>query len=147
MISWIYSYKTNNNNQFWPTLTMKDCYLFFSKLKNPTCPYTLGLPYHLGYFWDTMWLVLMSQRQTLKAFGVSDERMGEELCAWIKLNTGCSLNEEEVRQFCKGKISQFKIPKYISFVTEFPTTVTGKIQKFIMKETMGKRLKHENSWY
>jgi len=80
-----------------------------------------------------------------QAFGVSDERMGEELCAWIKLNNGCSLNEEEVRQFCKGKISHFKIPKYISFVTEFPTTVTGKIQKFIMKETMEKRLKHENS--
>ena len=79
-----------------------------------------------------------------KAFGVSDERMGEELCAWIKLNEGQSLNEAEVRQFCKGKISHFKVPKYISFVTDFPTTVTGKIQKFVMKEVMEKRLKEEN---
>jgi len=76
-----------------------------------------------------------------QAFGVSDERLGEELCAWIKLNPGCSLNEEEVKIFCKGKIAHFKIPKYISFVTEFPSTVTGKIQKFVMKDIMEKRLK------
>jgi len=76
-----------------------------------------------------------------QAFGVSDERMGEELCVWIKLNDGQTLREEDVRQFCKGKISHFKIPKYISFVTEFPTTVTGKIQKFVMKDTMEKNLK------
>ena len=67
--------------------------------------------------------------------------MGEELCVWIKLNDGQTLKEEDVRQFCKGKISHFKIPKYISFVTEFPTTVTGKIQKFVMKDTMEKNLK------
>ena len=67
--------------------------------------------------------------------------MGEELCVWIKLNEGQTLKEEDVRQFCKGKISHFKIPKYISFVTEFPTTVTGKIQKFVMKDTMEKKLK------
>ena len=67
--------------------------------------------------------------------------MGEELCVWIKLNDGQTLKEEDVRQFCKGKISHFKIPKYISFVTEFPTTVTGKIQKFVMKDTMEKKLK------
>ena len=67
--------------------------------------------------------------------------MGEELCVWIKLNDGQTLREEDVRQFCKGKISHFKIPKYISFVTEFPTTVTGKIQKFVMKDTMEKNLK------
>ena len=76
-----------------------------------------------------------------QAFGVSDERMGEELCVWIKLNDGHILQEDDVRQFCKGKISHFKIPKYISFVTEFPTTVTGKIQKFVMKDTMEQRLK------
>ena len=67
--------------------------------------------------------------------------MGEELCVWIKLNDGQTLGEEDVRHFCKGKISHFKIPKYISFVTEFPTTVTGKIQKFVMKDTMEKKLK------
>ena len=69
--------------------------------------------------------------------------MGEELCAWIKLNQGHSLQEAEVREFCKGKISHFKIPKYIDFVTEFPTTVTGKIQKFVMRDVMLERLKQE----
>ena len=69
--------------------------------------------------------------------------MGEELCAWIKLNSDHDLTEEDVRKFCKGKISHFKIPKYIVFVTEFPTTVTGKIQKFIMREIMEKKLKED----
>merc|ERR1719433_1356372 len=76
-----------------------------------------------------------------QAFGVRDARMGEELCAWVKLNPGHSLEEEEIRRFCKGNISHFKIPKYFSFVTEFPTTVTGKIQKFVMREVMEDRIK------
>jgi len=76
-----------------------------------------------------------------QAFGVRDARMGEELCAWVKLNPGHSLQEEEIRSFCKGNISHFKIPKYFSFVTEFPTTVTGKIQKFVMREVMEDRIK------
>ena len=70
--------------------------------------------------------------------------MGEELCVWVKLNSGCSLTETEVREFCKGKISHFKIPRYITFVSEFPTTVTGKIQKFVMRDVMAERLKEEN---
>ena len=69
--------------------------------------------------------------------------MGEELCVWIKLNQGQTLQEAEVREFCKGKISHFKIPKHIDFVTEFPTTVTGKIQKFVMRDVMLERLKQE----
>ena len=68
--------------------------------------------------------------------------MGEELCAWIKINNDQELNEEDIRNFCKGKISHFKIPKYILFVTEFPTTVTGKIQKFVMREIMEKKLQN-----
>ena len=68
--------------------------------------------------------------------------MGEELCAWIKINKDQELNEEDIRNFCKGKISYFKIPKYILFVTEFPTTVTGKIQKFVMREIMEKKLQN-----
>ena len=67
--------------------------------------------------------------------------MGEELCAWVKLNPGHSLQEEEIRGFCRGNISHFKIPKYFTFVTEFPTTVTGKIQKFVMREVMEDRIK------
>ena len=77
----------------------------------------------------------------IQAFGVTDQRMGEELCAWIKLNEGHSLKEEEIRTFCKGNISHFKIPRYFSFVTEFPTTVTGKIQKFVMREVMENKIK------
>ena len=76
-----------------------------------------------------------------QAFGVKDARMGEELCAWVKLNPGHSLQEDDIRRFCKGNISHFKIPKYFSFVTEFPTTVTGKIQKFVMREVMEDRIK------
>ena len=71
--------------------------------------------------------------------------MGEELCAWIKLNDGHKLQETEVREFCKGKISHFKVPKYIDFVAEFPTTVTGKIQKFVMRDTMKTRLQQQEN--
>jgi len=80
----------------------------------------------------------MSVRQ---AFGVPDERMGEELAVWIKLNRGATIQEDELRQFCKGKLSHFKIPRYIEFVDEFPTTVTGKIQKFVMRDILAGRLK------
>jgi len=75
-----------------------------------------------------------------QAFGVPDERMGEELAIWIKLNEGHSLGEEAVKQFCKGTLAHFKIPKYIEFVDSFPTTVTGKIQKFVMRDDLAKRL-------
>ena len=84
---------------------------------------------------------LTTHLSLIQAFGVTDQRMGEELCAWIKLNEGHSLKEEEIRTFCKGNISHFKIPRYFSFVTEFPTTVTGKIQKFVMREVMENKIK------
>ncbi|XP_054709150.1 medium-chain acyl-CoA ligase ACSF2, mitochondrial-like [Uloborus diversus] len=66
--------------------------------------------------------------------GLPDERMGEELCAWIALKGDKTMTKEEVKEFCKGKISHFKIPRYIEFVTEFPKTTSGKIQKFKMRE-------------
>jgi len=72
--------------------------------------------------------------------GVDDERMGEEVCAWIQLRGQTNLNEEEVKAFCQGNIAHFKIPRYVRFVEEFPMTVTGKIQKFAMRETMQKML-------
>merc|ERR1712200_235167 len=78
--------------------------------------------------------------QEAQAFGVADERMGEELAAWIKLNPGSSLSAEEIRTFCKGKLSHFKIPRYIDIVDGFPTPVTGKIQKFVMKEILEEKL-------
>ena len=74
-------------------------------------------------------------------FGVPDRRYGEQVMAWIKLKDGAPLNEQEVREFCKGKIMDYKIPYCVKFVTEFPTTVTGKIQKFRMREITVEELK------
>ncbi|MBS29199.1 MAG: AMP-binding protein [Alphaproteobacteria bacterium] len=68
--------------------------------------------------------------------GVPDEKYGEELCAWIKLAEGETVTDEDIREFCKGQITHHKIPRYIRFVDEFPMTVTGKIQKFVMREQM-----------
>lgn len=67
-------------------------------------------------------------------FGIPDERYGEELVAWIQLHAGERATVEEIRKFCKGEIAHFKIPKQIRFVDEFPMTVTGKLQKFRMRE-------------
>ena len=74
--------------------------------------------------------------------GVPDDRFGEELCAWIKLKSGSFGDELGIKTFCKAKLAHFKIPKYIMFVDEFPTTVTGKIQKFKMREESIKKLFH-----
>jgi fatty-acyl-CoA synthase len=74
--------------------------------------------------------------QDVQVFGVPDPRFGEELCAWIRVRTGESLTEDEVRGFCRDQIAHYKIPRYIRFVDEFPMTVTGKIQKFIMRAKM-----------
>ncbi|WP_455218702.1 AMP-binding protein, partial [Kaarinaea lacus] len=69
-------------------------------------------------------------------FGIPDEFYGEQIAAWIQLHEGETLSEDEVREFCKDKIAHFKIPKYIRFVDEFPMTVTGKLQKYRMREMM-----------
>jgi len=72
----------------------------------------------------------------VQVFGVPDSRMGEEVCAWIQLEDGESLTADEVKSFCQGQITHFKVPKHIRFVDEYPMTVTGKIQKFKMSEMM-----------
>jgi len=72
--------------------------------------------------------------------GVPDPKYGEEVCAWIKLREGEQATAEEIRAFCEGKIAHFKIPKYIKFVEEFPMTVTGKVQKYMMREAMAEEL-------
>jgi fatty-acyl-CoA synthase len=69
-----------------------------------------------------------------EVIGVPDPKYGEEVCAWIKLRAGESATEDEIREFCRGKIAHFKIPRYILFVDEFPMTVTGKVQKYKMRE-------------
>ncbi len=74
--------------------------------------------------------------QAVACFGVPDSRFGEEICAWVQLRPGATATVEEIREFCKGEIAHYKIPRYIVFVDDFPMTVTGKIQKFIMREKM-----------
>jgi fatty-acyl-CoA synthase len=74
--------------------------------------------------------------QDVQVFGVPDERFGEELCAWIKVRAGETLTAEQVREFCRDQIAHYKVPRHIRFVDEFPMTVTGKMQKFIMRERM-----------
>jgi fatty-acyl-CoA synthase len=70
----------------------------------------------------------------VQVVGVPDPRYGEELCAWVRLKEGHSVDGEELREWCRGKIASFKIPRYWRFVDEFPMTVTGKVQKFKMRE-------------
>ncbi|WP_280548310.1 AMP-binding protein [Halomonas sp. 11-S5] len=70
----------------------------------------------------------------VQVIGVPDEKYGEEVMAWIKLTEGESLSEEELKAFCKGQIAHYKVPRYVKFVDDFPMTVTGKIQKFKMRE-------------
>ena len=72
--------------------------------------------------------------QDVQVIGVPDPRFGEELCAWVKLRDGERATAEEVQEFCRGQIAHYKIPRYIKFVDAFPMTVTGKIQKFLMRE-------------
>jgi fatty-acyl-CoA synthase len=78
--------------------------------------------------------------ETVQVFGVPDEKYGEELCVWIRLLTGASIDEGEVRAFCEGRIAHYKVPRYVRFVDTFPTTVTGKIQKFVMRDEMIRQL-------
>jgi len=70
----------------------------------------------------------------VQVVGVPDEKYGEELCAWVRVREGESVTEDEVREFCHGKLAHFKVPRYVMVVEEFPMTVTGKIQKFKMRE-------------
>ena len=73
--------------------------------------------------------------------GVPDPKYGEEVCAWIKLRAGETATAEEIIAFCRGQIAHYKIPRYIRFVDEFPMTVTGKIQKFVIRQKMIAELK------
>ena len=72
--------------------------------------------------------------QDVQVIGVPDPRYGEELCAWVRLRDGEAASEDEIRAFCQGQIAHYKIPRYVKFVDGFPMTVTGKIQKFLMRE-------------
>jgi len=75
-----------------------------------------------------------------QVIGVPYQKYGEEICAWIKLRDGHILTEEEVKEYCREKIARYKVPKYIKFVDNFPTTVTGKVRKVEMREISIKEL-------
>ncbi|MEZ5658084.1 MAG: AMP-binding protein [Burkholderiaceae bacterium] len=79
--------------------------------------------------------------QAVQCFGVPDPKYGEELAAWIILKPGASATEDEIRQFCRGQIAHYKIPRYVRFKNELPMTVTGKPQKFLMRDAMVEELK------
>ena len=74
------------------------------------------------------------------AFGVPDRYYGEELCAWVRLKPGTTATEDDIRAFCRGRITHFKIPRYVRFVDSYPMTVSGKVQKFVMREMMRQEL-------
>ncbi len=78
--------------------------------------------------------------QDVGVFGVPDDKYGEEICAWICLKEGAQCTEDEIKEFCRGNIAHYKVPRYVRFVSEFPMTVTGKLQKFIMREKMMEEL-------
>ena len=67
-------------------------------------------------------------------FALPDARLGEEIMAWIKVKPGEQVTAEELQAFCKGQIAHYKVPRYFKFVDAFPMTVTGKIQKFQMRQ-------------
>jgi len=74
--------------------------------------------------------------QSVQVFGVPDPKYGEEICAWIVPKPGHTLTEDDIRQFCAGQIAHFKVPRYIRLVDAIPMTVTGKAQKFVMRDRM-----------
>ena len=77
----------------------------------------------------------------VQVIGVPDSRYGEELCAWVILKSGQQATAEDIRAFCKDKIAHYKVPRHIRFVQAFPMTITGKIQKFVMREEMKRELR------
>jgi len=81
----------------------------------------------------------------VQVIGVPDQKYGEEICAWVRLKPGEQATEEEIRAFCRGQIAHYKVPRYVLFVDAFPMTVTGKIQKFLMRQQSIKDLGLENA--
>ena len=78
--------------------------------------------------------------QDVQVFGVPDRKYGEEICAWIVPMVGNEVSLDDVRSYCDGQIAHYKIPRYVKVVSEFPMTVTGKPQKFLMRESMTEEL-------
>jgi fatty-acyl-CoA synthase len=78
--------------------------------------------------------------QEVQVFGLPDPKYGEQVAAWVQVREGATLTEEDIREYCSGQITHFKIPKHIKLVHEFPMTVTGKMQKFVMRDEYAEEL-------
>jgi fatty-acyl-CoA synthase len=87
------------------------------------------------------YLMEMDVVKDVQIFGIADPKFGEIPCAWIIPHQGQSLRPEEVRAWCKGRFAHYKIPQHVEIVEAFPLTVTGKVQKFVMREHMEQRLR------
>jgi fatty-acyl-CoA synthase len=83
--------------------------------------------------------------QAAQVFGVPDQRLGEEVCAFVVLKPGHTASAVEIQSFCRGEISYFKIPTHVRFVSEFPMTATGKPQKFVMRQQVMDELKRNEA--
>ena len=77
----------------------------------------------------------------VQVIGVPDDKYGEELCAWVVLRPDASVTADDIREFCRGQIAHYKIPRYIKFVDGYPMTATGKVQKFVMRKSMAEEIK------
>ena len=78
--------------------------------------------------------------ESVEVVGVADERLGEEVCAWVKLTGGAVATEASIRDFCREHLAHYKVPRYVFFTEEFPTTVSGKVKKFVLREMAAERL-------
>ncbi len=76
----------------------------------------------------------------VQVVGVPDERYGEELCAWVVARDGAQLADDDVREFCRGRLAHYKVPRYVVLTDAFPMTVTGKVQKYVLREQAVERL-------
>jgi len=85
-------------------------------------------------------LLLHPAVETAYVVGVPDDKYGEELCACVKVKADSRVSGEEIREFCRGKISHFKIPRYVRFLDEFPLTASGKVQKFALARSSARDL-------
>ena len=84
----------------------------------------------------------------MQVIGVPDLKYGEEIMVWVKLNESAdpaTVTEDSIREFCKGRIAHYKVPRYVKFANDFPMTVTGKIRKIEMRETSIKELGLESA--
>ena len=86
------------------------------------------------------WLFQHPAVAEVQVFGVPDARWGEEVCAWVRVKPGAALTDDDLRQWSRERMAHYKVPRHVVFVDSFPMTVTGKVQKHVMRAAMAERL-------